>query len=138
MVSKYKTLTAEQRVKANESNRAWKSRNKEKVAEYKKKHYRENRDKYLTIERDRAYKKRYGISLADYDAMYVKQSGVCLICKSDKAGNKGQCFAVDHCHATGVVRGLLCIKCNARLGWFESHAFNVIKYLGLSVNKENS
>ena len=128
MVSKYKSLSPEQKRKANERNKKWKARNKDKVSEYKKKHYLENKDKYLTIERDRAYKKRYGISLEDYEKMLFMQGGVCLICGSDKAGKVGQCFAVDHCHETGKVRALLCIACNSMLGWFEKHRLSIVKY----------
>jgi Recombination endonuclease VII len=91
--------------------------------------YVRHRARWYSLERDRQYKKRYGITLADYDQMLRTQGGRCAICRSDTAGKKGQHFAVDHDHATGRVRGLLCIKCNARLGWFEQHRAAVDHYL---------
>lgn len=68
-------------------------------------------------------KKRFGITGADYDAMFERQSGVCAICKQpetakDKDGGP-RMMAVDHCHETGKVRGLLCTTCNTALGGFK-------------------
>jgi hypothetical protein len=103
--------------------------NREKIAARKRDHYRANRDKYMKLERDRQYRKRYGITLEDYDQMLADQGGKCLICEASQAGNVGQAFAVDHCHETGRVRGLLCIKCNSRLGWFEANDSRIAAYL---------
>ena len=60
--------------------------------------------------------KRYGISLAQFDAMLEAQDGKCAVCGSTSPGGKHGRFAVDHNHATGVVRGLLCWMCNAAIG----------------------
>jgi hypothetical protein len=62
--------------------------------------------------RKRRFQEVYGISLADYDLMLARQRGVCAICK-----RSDQVLCVDHCHATGKVRGLLCAKCNSTLGF---------------------
>jgi hypothetical protein len=62
--------------------------------------------------RKKRFKEVYGISMADHDAMLARQRGVCAICKQS-----GQTLCVDHCHATGKVRGLLCSKCNSALGF---------------------
>src|SRR5215471_14157391 len=56
---------------------------------------------------------RYGISVAQYDAMFARQGGRCKICK--KTSTRRLC--TDHSHATGQVRGLLCLKCNFMLGF---------------------
>lgn len=133
MATRYSLMSRRQKDLANERNRRWKEKNHDKVLAYKRKHYRENRDKYMTLERDRQYRKRYGITLAEYEAMLAAQGNRCAICSSEKAGNTGQCFAVDHCHETGKVRGLLCIKCNARLGWYETHRKAVANYLSRRV-----
>jgi hypothetical protein len=126
----YKVLTPDRRKRANEANSRWKDRNREKVLEYKRTHYRNNREKYVTLERDRQYRVRYGITLSDYDRMDAEQGGTCAICAATESGKVGQFFAVDHDHATGKVRGLLCIRCNSRLGWFEKYSAQVHKYLG--------
>ena len=55
----------------------------------------------------------YGITLEDYDTMLEVQNGCCAICKTDDV--KGR-FAIDHCHTTGKVRGLLCFDCNTGIG----------------------
>ena len=58
----------------------------------------------------------YGITLKDYDRMFVEQNGKCKICGTEKVGNK-QCgrFNIDHDHKTNKVRGLLCHSCNLLL-----------------------
>lgn len=65
--------------------------------------------------------KNYGLTVADYDALLRSQNGVCAICGEDEPnahGRTGKQFrlAVDHCHETGKVRGLLCQKCNRAIG----------------------
>ncbi len=68
----------------------------------------------------------YGLSKIKYTAMLNEQYNLCKICFSDKALN------VDHCHTTGVVRGLLCRNCNHMLGNADDDVdilFNAIKYL---------
>jgi len=129
MATPYERMTPEQKQAAAERTKRWRDKNKDKVLQHKRDHYRKFKDKYMTIERDRQYRLRYGITLADYDKMLESQNGRCKICDADKAGKAGQCFAVDHCHSTGRVRGLLCIKCNARLGWLERHMEQAMKYL---------
>jgi hypothetical protein len=57
--------------------------------------------------------RRYGISAEEADAMLVAQGGVCAIC------NVAPAVHVDHDHATGAVRALLCFNCNGGLGQFK-------------------
>lgn len=66
-------------------------------------------------------KKKYGISLEDYNSMLEHQNGKCAICKTDLIvgsyyKNGGNC-RVDHNHQTGKVRELVCHECNAVLGF---------------------
>lgn len=99
------------RIKANDIKRYWKDPSKHK---------------------DIRLKSIYGITLEDYEIMYSKQSGKCLICNSFK-NNKGKDgLVVDHCHTNGNVRGLLCFECNTGLGRFKDNIVlleNAIKYL---------
>jgi hypothetical protein len=55
--------------------------------------------------------RRYGVSVEQYNEMLVKQDGKCAICRREF-----KTLAVDHCHTTGRVRGLLCNNCNLILG----------------------
>jgi hypothetical protein len=62
----------------------------------------------------------YGMSVGEYAEMFRKQDGKCAICNQpetdkDRHGNI-RVLAVDHCHATGAVRELLCYACNSMLG----------------------
>ena len=81
-------------------------------------------------ERRKRYREVYRISVADYDAMRQRQNGVCAICK-----RSGQALCVDHCHACGKVRGLLCGKCNSVLGFCDdspAHLLMAAAYLRAS------
>jgi len=67
-------------------------------------------------------KRRYGVSIEWYEEALAKQGGVCAICKKPESlAIKGQtvALAVDHDHATGKARGLLCKLCNTGLGVFQ-------------------
>ena len=73
--------------------------------------------------------KKYGISLEDYDRMFEKQNGNCKTCGLPEINQR---LAVDHCHETGKVRGLLCSRCNLVLGRVEENTetlWNMIEYL---------
>lgn len=76
--------------------------------------------------RSRHLLKEYGITLEDYESLLIEQDGVCAICSSDDPGRGmgGQRlhFSVDHDHATGRVRGLLCSPCNIVIGLFQDDA----------------
>lgn len=73
---------------------------------------KEYRSKYPEKKKNTALKTKFGITLDYYNELLNKQNGVCAICfKTDKRS-----LAVDHCHKTGRIRGLLCGKCNKALG----------------------
>ena len=82
------------------------------ASNWSKKYRADNPKKY----RDSKLKTDYGISLEQYNIMLEKQKGVCSICYKPEVG---KALAVDHCHRTLVVRGLLCQKCNTSLGKME-------------------
>ena len=58
--------------------------------------------------------KQYGLTIEEYNQMFVDQNGVCAICKEQSQNGTNLC--VDHCHTTGKVRGLLCTGCNVGIG----------------------
>lgn|SRR5574337_1184363 len=63
--------------------------------------------------RDYHLKKKYGISLEEYEILYSSQKGECAICSEGFP-----LLYVDHCHVENKIRGLLCMKCNTALGLF--------------------
>lgn len=66
--------------------------------------------------------RRYGLTVADYGEMMARQEELCALCKKAEThkGRDGEVtrLAVDHDHATGSVRALLCHACNVGLGSF--------------------
>jgi hypothetical protein len=64
--------------------------------------------------------KSYGLTEVDYTDMLTKQNGVCAICGNPETAKSNAGYvknlAVDHCHKTGKVRGLLCQDCNIGIG----------------------
>jgi len=67
--------------------------------------------------RDAVIRKQYGITLEEYNNMLKAQDYKCAIC-GNQDEVEGRKLAIDHCHSTGDVRGLLCGKCNRGLGLF--------------------
>lgn len=88
--------------------RAYVARNRERV-------YRRSKAWRDAGGRRKSKIESYGITVEQYDGMLEQQGGVCAICK--EACPPGRELAVDHCHSTGRVRGLLCTKCNPMLGF---------------------
>lgn len=68
-------------------------------------------------------KRVFGINLNDYNEILKKQNNVCGICKNKEVekhqSGKTRKLAVDHCHKSGKIRGLLCTSCNQGLGKFK-------------------
>lgn len=80
--------------------KAWRAANQDKILEY-------------------GFKKAYGLTLSEYNAMFTAQDGKCKLCLGISAD--GRRLSVDHCHSTGKVRGLLCNSCNLALGMFKDN-----------------
>jgi len=78
-----------------------------------------------------ALKRKYGMSTNDYDKLLIKQNNLCAICNKPEIhfNSKGriQRLSVDHCHSTGIIRGLLCKNCNSGLGQFRDSSEIMLK-----------
>jgi hypothetical protein len=85
-----------------------KARNKEKVREWSGNNPEKRMVSWL--------KSRYALTLDQYYKMWEKQDYKCAICGLPEPESVGKKFCIDHCHDTGVVRGLLCFGCNTMLG----------------------
>lgn len=70
---------------------------------------------------------RYGLSATAYDVLWAEQEGKCKFCGRTNSGKFR--LSVDHCHKTGRVRGLLCMSCNAKLGWYENRRTQIEEYI---------
>jgi hypothetical protein len=81
----------------------------------------------------------YNLSWARYIYLKKAQNNSCAICKRPFADRRigiskvqGVAKCIDHCHKTGLVRGLLCYRCNMGLGLFKDNVDilnQAIKYL---------
>jgi hypothetical protein len=122
---------AANKVEIQARNRARILANPEKARAAQNKSYQKNREarlvsmsKYATTHPDvilrLRLKHKYKMSLEDYERMLKAQGGVCAICYQPNPGGKR--LAVDHDHATGRVRGLLCQACNLALGFMRDNA----------------
>jgi len=87
---------------------------------------RDHRKMFPDYWKDVQLRKNYGITLFDYNQMHANQNGLCAICKKaevvvDRRTGKLRMLAVDHCHAKGHLRKLLCHSCNNGLGAFKDN-----------------
>ena len=83
----------------------------------------ENREKFLNQRKSWHLKRTYGITLERYQLMLDAQGGVCAICRKVCS----RMLAVDHCHESNKIRGLLCQRCNQGIGMFDDdpHTINM-------------
>ena len=106
----------------------WDKSNRDRLIGYNKKWKKENPDK---VENYRLLTS-YGISLEQYNQMFVNQNGLCAICFNREVKSNTIKLSVDHNHQTNKIRGLLCNNCNKGLGDFKDSKdllFKAIKYL---------
>ena len=110
-------------------NKKWCKRNTKKMKKYHKEYFR--RPKVRIYQKNKDLIKKFNITLRDYNKLLKKQDYKCAICRKSQKGSN-QMLAVDHCHKTNKVRGLLCSKCNMGIGLLEdsiSILQNAINYL---------
>ncbi len=76
------------------------------MKKYRESHKRDRRNKDLI--------QKYGITFDDYKDMYLRQKGRCAICGAHQSRLK-RTLMVDHDHASGRIRALLCDDCNVMI-----------------------
>lgn len=100
----------------------WEAANPERTRANKRRWTEQNRDKRRSYERKWKLKNLYGISADEAAAMWDQQAGLCAICglaPKLKTLDGEPKLVLDHCHATGLARGYLCVKCNTGIGQFD-------------------
>jgi hypothetical protein len=133
------------RLKHNERSKIWNATHKEEARKYKQAQRERDRERHQALYRtwyhelggkelvaayqrenydprkahSRNLKRKYKMTLEQYDAMIETQGGACKICGVKPMPNKygKPVLCVDHDHATGKVRGLLCHHCNCTIGY---------------------
>ena len=87
---------------------------------YQRGHYHNNKD----IHRHAMRKYLYGLDEETWQEMLIEQDGRCFICKRVPSS-----LVVDHDHDTGMVRSLLCVKCNTKVGMVENDIGRIMAIL---------
>ena len=104
-------------------NKQYQARNRERLLKQKLEWYYSNKVHVRNHRRKMDRKRWYGLEHDDYLKMLEKQNNVCAICcKPESVVNPSgetKPLSVDHDHATGKVRGLLCSACNQAIGLFK-------------------
>lgn len=77
-------------------------------------HWREESERRKAANHEKRVTDTYGLLKGEYALLYVFQGGKCALCR--RATGASRKLSVDHDHATGLVRGLLCRPCNSLLG----------------------
>lgn len=86
-------------------------------------------ESYRKSKRNQRMKKRYGITISEYEERMALQEGKCAICNESPKRS----LHVDHCHISGNFRGLLCGSCNRAIGLMQDdpeRLQSAIEYLG--------
>lgn len=90
----------------------WRDANPDRYEESRRRNREENRDHLRKINRSGHLRRKYGLTPADYEFLRITQGDLCAICgEREETG-----LHIDHHHETGLIRGLLCGKCNKAIG----------------------
>jgi len=122
-----------ERLREYKDRESWRAKNLEKVRAQQRARYRARPEQM----KEKQLRRDFGIGLSEYNSMLAVQGGLCAICRTDKPGgtSKGY-FYVDHDHATGKVRALLCQSCNSGLGAFKDrHDLLVLAAMYLALHE---
>lgn len=106
------------------ANKIWKMENRDRVKKESSDYSKSNREKINARRRERHsqnpsirrhghIRRTYGLSVEEYESLLKSQDGKCAICRRESK------LHVDHNHANGKVRALLCFACNTGLGMFD-------------------
>lgn len=108
-----------------ERSRVYYINNSERIIEQQKEYRAENPDTVKILRRARNLKRKYGLSVVEYDTILEEQSGLCANPGCFNEPSSERSLDVDHDHTCcpdetscgDCIRGLLCSGCNAALGY---------------------
>lgn len=113
-----RSLAYEKSPKYYATRRAWYHRNRERLLAQKAQRRREDGDQVRARDRARDARNpahKHGLTLDELRMLYMRQHGRCGICDRPSPMRGTGCLHIDHDHATGERRGLLCFDCNRAL-----------------------
>lgn len=125
-------MTPEQKQNRLRFTREWRQRNKAKVAKTKAAWYEKNKERDKLHKRNSGLRIRHGITVEEQLKLIATQGGKCLGCFTELLNLPIKQVHVDHDHATGRIRGILCHHCNLALGLLKDSKttmLNLISYL---------
>lgn len=122
------------RIKQKEAQKRWYEKNKEILKIRNKENYEQNKDRYLKSATESRMMRWYKLTPETYNELLISQKGVCLICGEPPSERR---LSIDHDHSCcpgketcgKCIRGLLHVKCNAALGWYEKYKIQIERYI---------
>ena len=85
---------------------------------------------YTVLENAALGLKIKGVGKKDREELALSQNNKCKICEKEESANRR--LAIDHCHKTGIIRGMLCTNCNLGIGNLQDNIsllYKAIEYL---------
>lgn len=113
--------------KSRERRKEWNQKNDGYMKRYLKSYKKKRGPEYFA---DLNLKRKYGksVSIEYKNALIEHQGRTCMICDNPFPEDRKRVH-LDHCHNSGVIRGVLCQTCNTKLGWFEKNEERILAYL---------
>jgi hypothetical protein len=105
----------EENSRLNRNQKKYYAKNADKVNKRARERRRQYPENQKEIRRRAHLKRAYGITPAQYDALFQAQGKICAICETPNPGSK-KGWHIDHCHSTRKTRGILCHNCNLTIG----------------------
>lgn len=109
----------------------WKTANPQKRKDVANKYTKNNPEKL----RNNFLKNKYGITLEEFNDKQSLQQHKCTICGNKFKNTKDA--HMDHCHATGKIRDILCSACNKGLGYFRDSVPNILAAAQYLIKHQN-
>lgn len=101
---------------AREYGRKYRIANRERIREINRKSRKKDPERTKLWQKKSDLKRTFGLTIEQYDSILISQGDGCAICDRKQKDSKKR-LAVDHCHKTMKIRGILCETCNLLIGY---------------------